>query len=51
MFDGTQTGRISGKNSWEANAAKEIHGNVTQIDRKRTAEKIRHVAKKGSIWG
>lgn len=42
LFDnhhGTQTGRTY------------HNGNVTQIDRKKTPEKIRHVAKKGSIWG
>jgi hypothetical protein len=40
LFEGTQTGRVSGKT-----------GNVTQIDRKRGPEKVRYVAKKGSIWG
>jgi hypothetical protein len=40
---GTQTGRMTGKAQYNSN--------VTQIDRKRAPEKIRHVAKKGSIWG
>lgn len=40
---GTQTGRLSGK--------VEHNSNVMQIDRSRTPEKIRHVSKKGSIWG
>lgn len=40
LFKGTQTGRTF-----------HDHSNITQIDRKRSLEKIRHVSKKGSIWG
>ena len=40
---GTETGRLSGK--------AQHNSNVVQMDRKSPPEKIRHVAKKGSIWG
>lgn len=40
---GTQTGRLPAKRSYR--------GNVTQIDRKHAPEKVKYVAKKGSIWG